>query len=338
MNSNSVVFTGKTKDYFQLWIVNLFLSLVTLGVYSAWATVRNNKYLYGHTQVDGHSLHYHATPKQILKGRIIAVLLFGSFLLASYLSIPAAIGLAVVVMLLTPWILVQSLRFNHRMISYRNVRFDFVGGVGRASVLFVLYPILSMFTLYLAYPLIIQKQDEYLMENKRYGGQRAITLIRASVYYKACLVAALIMIPVVGFAFAVQFNAAQTVSRDSFSLVETLLPLLYLVFGPIAASAYLAIVRNHKFNETSFTNIARFQSDVTMLSFIWLNIVNTLAFVFSLGLATPWIRIRRTRYLAEHTQFFALSGLDEVIGEQNMDATAWGDEAADLFDMGSVLT
>ena len=32
-------FTGKASEYFGIWIVNLFLSLITLGIYSAWAKV-----------------------------------------------------------------------------------------------------------------------------------------------------------------------------------------------------------------------------------------------------------------------------------------------------------
>ena len=30
-----VIFQGKTSEYFGIWIVNLLLSLITLGIYSA---------------------------------------------------------------------------------------------------------------------------------------------------------------------------------------------------------------------------------------------------------------------------------------------------------------
>jgi hypothetical protein len=38
-----VRFTGSGGEYFRIWIVNLLLSIVTLGIYSAWATVRNRR-------------------------------------------------------------------------------------------------------------------------------------------------------------------------------------------------------------------------------------------------------------------------------------------------------
>src|SRR5687768_1367606 len=65
-------FTGTGGEYFRIWIVNLFLSLVTLGVYSAWAKVRKKKYFYGSTRLDGDAFDYFASPVAILKGRAIA--------------------------------------------------------------------------------------------------------------------------------------------------------------------------------------------------------------------------------------------------------------------------
>ena len=40
----SLVFKGTTRDYFRLWIVNLCLTLFTLGIFSAWAKVRKKRY------------------------------------------------------------------------------------------------------------------------------------------------------------------------------------------------------------------------------------------------------------------------------------------------------
>ena len=72
-------FTGSGSEYFRIWIVNLILSVVTLGIYSAWAKVRRLEYLYRNTRVAGASFDYHGRPLAILKGRIIAVLLFGGY-------------------------------------------------------------------------------------------------------------------------------------------------------------------------------------------------------------------------------------------------------------------
>jgi len=37
-------FTGRGSEYFRIWVVNVLLTLVTFGVYSAWAKVRKARY------------------------------------------------------------------------------------------------------------------------------------------------------------------------------------------------------------------------------------------------------------------------------------------------------
>ncbi|MGH8171895.1 MAG: DUF898 family protein, partial [Rhodanobacteraceae bacterium] len=66
-------FSGDAKEYFRIWIVNLALSIVTLGIFSAWAKVRTQRYFYGNTRVAGVPFEYTAKPWPILKGRLIAV-------------------------------------------------------------------------------------------------------------------------------------------------------------------------------------------------------------------------------------------------------------------------
>ena len=55
-------FTGKASEYFGIWIVNIILSVITLGIYSAWAKVRNKRYFYGNTKLNGSSFSYLASP------------------------------------------------------------------------------------------------------------------------------------------------------------------------------------------------------------------------------------------------------------------------------------
>ena len=49
------------------------LTIVTLGIYSAWAKVRRQRYFYGNTSLAGASFDYHARPVQILIGRIVVL-------------------------------------------------------------------------------------------------------------------------------------------------------------------------------------------------------------------------------------------------------------------------
>lgn len=54
-----IEFTATGSEYFRIWIVNLLLILVTLGIYLPWAKVRKLKYFYSNTWVDGDALDFH---------------------------------------------------------------------------------------------------------------------------------------------------------------------------------------------------------------------------------------------------------------------------------------
>src|SRR3954470_736798 len=81
-----VEFTATTGAYFRIWIVNLALTIVTLGIYSAWAKVRKRRYFYSHTRVDGEGFEYRANPIAILKGRLIAVAIVVAFSALDYFA------------------------------------------------------------------------------------------------------------------------------------------------------------------------------------------------------------------------------------------------------------
>lgn len=135
-----VDFTGQAGEWFGIWIVNLLLSIVTIGIYSAWAKVRTKKYFYNNTFIAGRNFDYHATGKQILIGRIIVIVGFVAF------SLLSAIPFVNIIMFLAllaafPWLIVKSLQFNARMSSFSNVRFNFTGKKGRAFVVYVLLPL-----------------------------------------------------------------------------------------------------------------------------------------------------------------------------------------------------
>lgn len=144
MNTNHFRFTGSGDEYFKIWIVNILLSLVTLGIYSAWATVRNRRYFYGNTWLADANFEYHATPVQILVGRVIAIGLLVAYTLLSEVFPIIGFGLLVLVTLAAPWLVWRSMQFGARMSSYRNVRFSFHGTLGQAYRYFLLLPFLPL--------------------------------------------------------------------------------------------------------------------------------------------------------------------------------------------------
>jgi len=208
-------FSGDGGEYFKIWIVNLILTILTLGIYSAWAKVRTKRYFYGNTNLDNAAFEYHATPMVILKGRLIAFTAFVIYVLLSRFFPIAGAIFAVILVLLMPWVIWRSIQFNARMVSYRNVRFGFRGLVKEAYRILVLIPLLpiiigvilggitflilgggtivgvissiTILAFYLVFPYVQQLMTSYYINNRQYGQGKFSAQLSAKKYYAVYL-------------------------------------------------------------------------------------------------------------------------------------------------------
>ena len=196
-----IIFEGKFSEYFGIWIVNLLLSLVTFGVYSAWAKVRRKKYFYNNTLIDNVGFDYHAKPVSILKGRLIAVALL---VVAAINPILQSLVFLIIFIFL-PWLVVRGSIFNARNSSHRGLRFDFVGTVSQAVRVFIGLPLLTMITLGLAAPYVSHEKNQFLMNNHRFGLSQFDMKRVVKQFYKVYLI--LIVVPLIGILAAIAIPA-----------------------------------------------------------------------------------------------------------------------------------
>jgi uncharacterized membrane protein YjgN (DUF898 family) len=335
-----VAFSGKAGEFFGIWMVNLLLSIVTLGIYSAWAKVRTNQYFYGHTRIENQPFRYLATPMQILKGRIVAVIVFALFFVLSAVSPAFALLLALALLIASPWLIVQSLKFNMRMTSYRNVRFAFHGDYGNAFKHFVLLPVLAVFTLYLAMPWVLKRIDQFVYGNISYGGKKFQVNTETGNYYIAALVtiAAVVCVVIVFSVISALAVGATAFGTDSgingvFGLSTVLFFVLYFLVFAMSGAIYQTMIRNHLFDNTELPEIAKLKSEARVMPFLWLSITNLLAIVVTLGLAYPWAKIRKAAYLASVTTVAVYPQADTLADQAQQDGNAFGEEAVGLFDI-----
>ncbi len=122
-----VKFHGRTSEYFKIWIVNVFLTIVTLYIYSAWAKVRTKRYFYGNTTIDNSSFEYHARGGQLVAGRLIAAVLLIAYTVFQGINTTISSVAFGILVVMFPWAIWRSLRFNARASSFRNIRFGFDG-------------------------------------------------------------------------------------------------------------------------------------------------------------------------------------------------------------------
>lgn len=339
LRKSAVNFHGTGKEFFSIWIVNLLLTIVTLGIYSAWAKVRTNRYLYGNLEIDGHRFAYLAEPLQILKGRIISAILLVGYILAVSTSPVVGLVMMLVVAVLSPWLICKGLQFAMKMTSYRNVRFGFKGRYGEAFLVFLLFPFLTIFTLYLAMPWALKKMDEFILNNTTYGDKAFSAELSGGTYFIAGLAAGVVSFVTfligIGLVGATAVFSGSETANDPTGSVSIMLGtfILYFFVFTLASAIYSGMIRNHMYENTRLANVATFESDVTVGSFILLKLTNMLALIFSLGLALPWVKTRTLSYLAAHTQVNILDGIDTVVASKEQTGTATAEEVASAFDL-----
>lgn len=339
LESHAITFTGKGGEYFRIWIVNLALTILTLGIYSAWAKVRRLQYFYRNTSLAGGSFDYHGEPLAILKGRLIAVGLLAAYNLGSGLD-PVLGGLLFIVLLaVLPWLLQRSLRFKLGNSSYRGLRFNFDGTLGEAYKAFLLWPVLSYVSLGLLVPFTHQRIKAYQHGNSRYGmtcfGFKAGVGGFYALYGKMTLMLLVPVLLFVSFGGAGLFDnlgssGTGAYMRATLGLLAILLGfylLAFLLIGPWFA----ARTQNLVWNATVLGPHA-FVSDVRARDLLVIYLGNFVGILLTLGLYKPFADIRLAKYRLEHMALHAEGALDEFIAEQGQAVGAAGEETAEVFD------
>jgi uncharacterized membrane protein YjgN (DUF898 family) len=125
IDSYPLSFSATGSEYFRIWIVNLLLIVVTLGIYLPWAKVRKLKYFYGNTRIDDHALDFHGEPKKMLRGTAIVGVFFLVYSQAAQIA-PIAGAVALVALLaIWPLLFRAAMRFRLANTSWRGMRFRF---------------------------------------------------------------------------------------------------------------------------------------------------------------------------------------------------------------------
>ena len=280
-------FSGKGSEYFKIWLVNIILSVITLGIYSAWAKVRRKQYFYGNTTLSGSSFEYLADPVKILKGRLIVV---GFFILYSILSglLPLVSGImSLAFILILPWLIVRSLVFNARNSALRNVRFGFKGSIMGAAKAFILWPLAATLTLGILFPYVYFRQKKFIVENSVYGRTPFVYTATAREYYRIFFGA---LIPILGGIVLVVLCAF---FLPPVSALVFLVLYLYLF-------AYFSVKTTNLLFNTSSLSHHRFEAGLKTGEYMMLVLTNSLGVAVTLGLFFPFAKVRTAQYKFQH--------------------------------------
>ena len=333
-------FHASGSEYFRIWIVNLLLSIVTLGIYSAWAKVRRNQYFYSSTELAGSSFEYHGNPIAILKGRIVAAVVVGAYAFAGKVSPLLAVVMFLVMAAVIPWFIWRSLQFQLHNSAWRGIRFRFDGQLRDAYINCLLRPLLNIVTFGLATPYIYQRLKAWQFNESRFGPARFSTRASVGRFYKlfgAFLLLGIVGMVVFGILFAFQAAshfagrtpaemAAEGISPSMFIGVA-LSYILILSMAPLL----IALIQNLVWNNASLDR-HEFRSEVRTGRMLFIIVTNILGVICTLGLFLPFAQVRMMRYRIESLMMIPEGSLDEFVATASADVNAAGEGVSDFMD------
>ncbi len=364
-----IEFTGTGSEYFRIWIVNLLLTIVTLGIYSAWAKVRRLQYFYRNTRLDGSVFDYHGRPGAILRGRLIAVIAIAGYRYAfdfsPWLGMAAALGFVG----LLPWLLAQSQRFRLHNSNYRGLRFRFLGSTAEAYRLVVppivlmllpgvfvgfaagqvrpdpmlFVPVAAGYLLLLALaPYLHYRAKRYQHANTAYGGEQSTFDGRPGAFYRLYLEAVAmglgaVLVAVVLVAFAGMAGVALG-GRGAGGVMAGVVVLVLFYAALIAAmQTVVARVQNYVWQRTTIGPV-RFDSQVKPGRLAGVVLGNLVLIVLTLGLFIPFAAIRLLKVKLESVSVISAGDLDRIAqAGAGPEIGAVGEGAVDLLDIDFAL-
>jgi len=331
-------FTGTGSEYFRIWIVNLLLTIVTFGIYSAWAKVKRIQYFYRNTWFNGSSFDYHGSPHAILKGRIIAVVLFGIYNVT--VKVAPLMGLAIFALILAvmPLLVLKSFQFRLHNTSYRGLRFSFVGTLKAAYVNFILYPALAVVSLTLLSPLAQQRIKRYQHGNSRFGQTSFSFNAGVGGFFKIYFLTVLmtivaILVVAAGVGFLVTHQSTMPAGNNPQQIMKFVaaayLVLILLMF--FVAPYVVSRTQNLVWNNT-YLGPHRFVSALQARKLFWIFLSNIVGIILTLGLFKPFADIRLLRYHVDSMALQTEGDMETFVAEQSQEVSAVGTEVANIFD------
>jgi uncharacterized membrane protein YjgN (DUF898 family) len=296
----TVSYRGEGSDLFLIMLKNLFLTLITLGLYSAWAKTTQRGYLWKQVQIGDDRLDYRGTGKELFIGYLKVA---GCYLV--FFGIPAVVGHfapqaglvlralgVLLIMVILPYAIYWSRRYLLGRTRWRGIRFGLAGEAGDFAKVWLIGGLLTVITLGFYAPVLGNRVYGTLMRNTRYGS--------AAFRYDGRD----------GDAFRIAFKGI----------------LLSLITLGIYYPWYVAAIRRFRLAHTHFDR-ATGVLDITG-RLVWkLTVVNLFGMILTLGIATPWLVTYTLRTVLDRLSFQGAIDFSQIT-QQARSGDAAGDTLA----------
>jgi uncharacterized membrane protein YjgN (DUF898 family) len=319
-------YDGPLGELYRIFLVNLLLTIVTLGIYRFWAITRWRRYFWSRMRFQDERFEYTGRGGELFLGFLMAIgILIGLGIVAVLLSVGlrliyAPLALVPILMLyVTIFILAWAARFSaQRYRLSRTLWCGIRGGMQGSALAYgargVLYAVLLPFTLFQLVPWMQIRLAERRINASRLGSAAFSLHGRArTVYlpYLATMIGTILLFAVIGGAVWSAIGpgllpALRTVHGGdprlaaAFQHAAPFVVAGLIAFGVGAALIgcwYSALFLRHVAGNARLGLLA-FSSTITGRRLLWLMLGNSLIVLFTLGLGVPIAMHRVARMLS----------------------------------------
>lgn len=311
--SKLTFFKGEGGQLFNIYIVNMVLTVFTLGFYYPWARAAMLRYIYQETEFAGSRFTFHGTGNEMFIGFIKGVgIVLGLYLIA-FLSIFSgslfimtlgSLIFLVGIFCLMPVAVHGAMRYRLSRTSWRGIHFWYEGTLGTLISEFLSGIFLTIFTFGIYSSWFTIRIRTYVIDNIRFGNTRFSYMGNGTEYFILNLKGNIFTIFTLGIYFFWWM-------RDLFNFY----------------------VNNIQIIQAD-GKVARFRSTMTGGGYFGLMFVNVLLLVFTLGLASPWVTVRTLRFVMENVAIEDTLDVDAIEQGGENYKNIRNDDIADILDIG----
>ncbi len=357
---------GRSGELFVIFLVNLALSIVTLGIYRFWGRTRIRRYVWSQTSLLGEPLEYTGRGIELFLGFLFALVLiygpiaglffwldvelpesgeeFGGAKLNSLIVFIAILLLATPILMLFYYVaLFAAYRYRIGRTSWLGIRGGMEGSAWRYGFLGLGLGFLNVLTLGWTKPWADSVVFKYRLGRTWFGnGQFQSHLDADGLYSRYALAwigtAVAIGAMMAGLA-AVSLNAQimdhhVAVDPVRMQVIIVAIELTPLIVYQLLICAYkAALVRN--IAKTLTYGTVRFRAEVTFKDVFKLRIPNFLLMAFTLGFAYPYVVLRTTRFVSRHVEFHG-DIETAAIGQTDVGTPRYGEGLMEFFGIGMI--
>lgn len=350
MPERKFVFTGAIGKLYPIFLVNLLLMIVTLGIYRFWGKTRIRKYLWSNMSLADDPFEYGGTGLELffgsliilvtvifplgLLGAVVAMLqakgqtsLAGGLQAVEFFGIYYLIGVGTFAML----------RYRLTRTRWRGIR----GGVEGSALVygfrFLGYALLTGLSLGIAVPWMQIKHLSQLYNRASFGSERfqfdaPVKPLMKRWLVVCCVSLGLLVVMAIGLSsVGKMFQPTDMVGEIMafFIVVPVVLAAMFLnLFW------YQAKFLSHVYSHLSLGGL-RFRYSVTAWRLFGLVMVNLLIVLFTLGLGMPVVVLRTVQFVVGNLTVIGDVDFAAIMQNQQT-APKFGEGLAAAFDIGAV--